>query len=423
MDKKIKILALGDHPLLPSGVGTQSKYVFEALLKTGKFKIMSLGGAISHPNYQTTATPEWGEDFLIKPIDGYGDRVLLRNMIQVWRPDIVWFMTDPRFYEWLWKSEKEVRPYVPMVYYHVWDNYPAPLFNKTWYDSTDTIACISKLTYDIVKEVKGEDSDTHYVPHAVNPEYFKDIRQDAESKDILKALRKENNLPEDKFVFFWNNRNARRKQTGTLLSSYSKLLKKIGTDKTVLLMHTDPRDPHGQPISELQKAFEIPDNCFKIHTQKVPPAHLNYLYNLADCTINIANAEGFGLATLESLATKTPVVATMTGGLQEQVYDGENYFGVGITPVAKSMIGSQATPYIYEDHVSEEQVVQAMETMINMPKEEYDSIAEAGYQHVVNNYNFKIFQKQWVDLMTSVHERYGSWESRKNYKNWELRTL
>ena len=414
---------MGDHPLLPSGVGTQSKYVFEALLKTGKFQIMSLGGAISHPNYQTVATPEWGEDFLIKPIDGYGDRVLLRNMVQTWRPDIVWFMTDPRFYEWLWKMEKEIRPYAPLVYYHVWDNGPPPLYNKTWYDSTDTIACISKVTYDVVQKIKGTDSDTHYIPHAVDPKYFKDVSDTTEGKKILNSLREQNGLPADKFIFFWNNRNARRKQTGTLLYAYSKLLEKIGTDKTILLMHTDPKDPHGQPIPELQKAFNIPDSCFKIHTQKVPPDHLNYLYNLADCTINVANAEGFGLATLESLATKTPIIATMTGGLQEQVYDGENFFGIGIKPIAQSMIGSQATPYIFEDHVSEEQIVSAMEAMVNMPKEEYDRIAEAGYQHVVKNYNFENFQQQWVDLMTTTYEKHGSWENRKNYKNWELRTL
>ena len=42
MTKKIKVLTLGDHPLSPSGVGTQSKNVFESLLKSGKFEILSL---------------------------------------------------------------------------------------------------------------------------------------------------------------------------------------------------------------------------------------------------------------------------------------------------------------------------------------------------------------------------------------------
>ena len=51
MNKKIKILTLGDMPLSPSGVGTQTKYIVEALLKTGRYKVVSLGGAIKHPNY------------------------------------------------------------------------------------------------------------------------------------------------------------------------------------------------------------------------------------------------------------------------------------------------------------------------------------------------------------------------------------
>ena len=43
MTKKIKVLTLGDHPLSPSGVGTQSKYVFESLLRSGKFEALGNG--------------------------------------------------------------------------------------------------------------------------------------------------------------------------------------------------------------------------------------------------------------------------------------------------------------------------------------------------------------------------------------------
>ena len=42
MEEKYKILTFGDHPLTPSGVGLQTKYLFEGLLKTGKYKILSL---------------------------------------------------------------------------------------------------------------------------------------------------------------------------------------------------------------------------------------------------------------------------------------------------------------------------------------------------------------------------------------------
>ena len=42
-EKKIKILTISDHPLSPSGVGTQTKYFIVEMLKTGKFEFISLG--------------------------------------------------------------------------------------------------------------------------------------------------------------------------------------------------------------------------------------------------------------------------------------------------------------------------------------------------------------------------------------------
>ena len=421
-EKKITIMTLGDHPLLPSGVGTQTKYVCEALLRTGKFRFVSLGGAVHHPSLEMQKVSEWGDDWVIQPVNGYGERPQLRGLIQQIRPDIIWFMTDPRFYEWLWKMEKEIRPYAPLVYYHVWDNVPMPHYNAPWYESTDVICSISKVTHNIVTTV-SPDVESYYVPHAVNPQYFNNMNSTPEGKAEIARVKRENGIEEDRFIFFWNNRNARRKQSGSLVYWYSKLLERVGYDKTVLLMHTDPRDAHGQPLDTLQEAFNIPPECMKIHNQKVPPQHLNYLYNMSDCTINVADAEGFGLATLESLATGTPIIVNMTGGLQEQVTDGEKWFGIGIQPSSKAIIGSQSTPYIFEDRVSEKDVVDAMEKMLNLPTEEYKEMSQGGLEHIKNNYNFKTFEEDWVRIMTGIYEKYGSWETRKNYTNWETLTL
>ena len=128
MTKKIKVLTLGDHPLLPSGVGIQSKYIIESLLKSGKFEVISLGGAVQHENYEPKHVKQYGEDWTIFPVDGYGDPDRIRSLLRYEKPDILWFMTDPRYYEWLWMFENEIRPLIPMVYYHVWDNYPHPFY-------------------------------------------------------------------------------------------------------------------------------------------------------------------------------------------------------------------------------------------------------------------------------------------------------
>ena len=52
MKDKTKILVLSDHPFSPSGVGTQTRYMIEGLLKTGKYTFICLGGAIKHADYQ-----------------------------------------------------------------------------------------------------------------------------------------------------------------------------------------------------------------------------------------------------------------------------------------------------------------------------------------------------------------------------------
>ena len=112
-------------PISPSGVGTQTKYFIEALIKTGMFQFVYLGGAIKHQDYSAQKIAPFEDDWTVIPIDGYGDAQKIRSIIRNEKPDILWFMTDPRFYEWLWFIENEIRSVMPMVYYHVWDNHPA----------------------------------------------------------------------------------------------------------------------------------------------------------------------------------------------------------------------------------------------------------------------------------------------------------
>jgi len=413
-DRKIKILTLSDHPLLPSGVGTQTKYVITALLKTGKFQVLSLGGAIKHPDYTPSKTEEFGDDWIIVPVDGYGNQEQVRQFLNSYKPDILYFMTDPRFYDWLWHMEDEIRENIPMIYYHVWDNYPAPKFNKPWYRSNDFVATISKVTSNNVREVCPE-VEERYVPHSVNTEIFNKLPD-----KVIREAVVENPATKDKFIFFWNNRNARRKQSGTLIFWFKKFLDKVGHDKACLIMHTDINDPNGQPLEYIAQHLGLADGQVVFSKNKVSPEQLAVMYNMADCTINIADAEGFGLGTLESLACETPIIVTMTGGLQEQVTDGENWFGIGIEPSSKSIIGSLNVPYIREDRINEDDLVDALYKLYSMPKEEREKMGKAGRNHVLKNYNFENFCDSWVEIMTNLHEKHGSWETRKNHQKWEL---
>lgn len=417
---KIKILTLSDHPLSPSGVGTQTKYFCESLLKTGRYSIISLGGAIKHQNYQHVNVEPYGEDWKIIPVDGYGTQEMIRSLIRNQKIDLIWFMTDPRFWGWLWEMENEIRPLCSMVYHHVWDNYPAPFYNRNFYLSNDHIVTISKLTHDIVKEVAPEVPAT-YLPHSVDPEIFKPL-SDLEIEEIRKQTLEEGDR--SKVIFFWNNRNARRKQSGTLAWWFKEWLDKEDLhDKASLIMHTEPKDPHGQDLEHIIDHLGLENRQIMLSTQKVPPDHLAKIYNMVDCTINISDAEGFGLSTLESLSCGTPIIANMTGGLQEQVTDGNEEFGIPLFPRSKAIIGSQQVPYIYEDRIDKAQFHSALTKIYKLGKEGRRNLGILGREHVEQNYNFYELQDKWVEVIDKIINNNGSWNSRKDYSNIKFKEV
>ena len=407
----MKVLVLSDHPLASSGVGTQTNYMLKGLLATGRYQFVCLGGAIKHSDYRPMRFQEFGEDLTIIPVDGYGSPEQIRTLLKDFKPDALWFMTDPRFWGWLWNMENEIRPNVPMVYYHVWDNYPYPKFNRKFYLSNDKIATISKLTSDIVKVVAPE-VDEEYFPHAVDPTFFKPL----EEKNYADLVKK------DRTFFFWTNRNARRKMSGSVLWWYKEFLDKVGHDKAFLLMHTDPKDPNGQDLEAIAMELGLTNNQFAISPGKVPPDQMAKFYNAADATINISDAEGFGLSVLESLSCGTPVIVNKTGGMQDQAIgkNGEE-FGVVINPSSKAIIGSQEVPYIYEDRISKEDFIAALEKIHNMTREQRKEIGKKAIAHVESNFSFKKYVESWDKLFQDLYEKNGSWETRKNYQSWTVK--
>jgi len=414
-DKKIKIFTLSDHPLTPSGVGTQTRYIIEGMLRTGKYQFVSFGGLIKHQDYRPIKTEEFGDDWVIVPTDGYGTQEAVRAMLWSEKPDIVWFMTDPRFWGWLWQIEEEIRYNVPMIYYHVWDNYPYPTFNKQYYNSNDFIATISKVTDDIVANV-SPNVERQYVPHAVNLDIFKPL----ENK-LVNQLREDNFKDDkDKFIVFWNNRNARRKMGATLILWFKDFLDRVGHDKATLLMHTNPRDQAGSNLEALIEDIGLNDGQVLFSREKLHPENLAAMYNMVDCTINISDAEGFGLGTLESLSCGTPIIVNMTGGLKEQITDGDQCFGIGLEPASKTVVGSQEVPFIYEDRLSKNQVVDALVEMFNKTPKQRKELGLKGRKHVESNYNFNNFIKTWDEIFTRVHKEHGSWETRNRKQNWTL---
>ena len=113
----------------------------------------------------------------------------------------------------------------------------------------------------------------------------------------------------------------------------------------------------------------------------------------------------------------------MTGGLQEQVTDGKEWFGVGVEPASRAIIGSQDIPWIYEDRLNKDDFVQALLKIYNMTAEERAEIGKKGREHAVKNYSLAEYAKNWDNVFTKVHKKYGSWQKRKHYRRWEFKEV
>jgi len=144
------------------------------------------------------------------------------------------------------------------------------------------------------------------------------------------------------------------------------------------------------------------------------------MYNAADLTISISDAEGFGLSTLESLSCGTPILVSMTGGLQVQVTDKKDWFGIGIEPASKAIIGSQEVPYIYEDRLNRDDFIDALTKLYKMTPEKRQKLGEGGRRWTQKHFNFNDYMERWDKLFTDIYNKKGSWETRDEYRRYDV---
>lgn len=412
MTQKKKILLLSDHALSTSGVGCQSRFLVNGLVKTGKWTVRQFGAAIKHTDYRNVKV---NDDFIIKPVDGFGDPQLLKTTLAVEKPDVVILFTDPRFFLWLWEMEEEVHQICPIAYWHVWDNRPVPMFNKVLYDSTDLINCHSYDTYEYVKDIAP--GRANFIPHSVP----KDIFYPLEKEEIVSQ--KSLVLGEDRlnhFTAFWVNRNAKRKRPGDLLWAWSMFLdqleKEHGHRDATILMHTDPEDPEGPNLYSIIDMLGIKDNVV-FSVDRIEFEKMNVLHNICDFTINISYAEGFGLSTLEAMMCAKPIIAAHTGGQKRQVVDhrdgSENGFSLPIE--FTSMVGSQNVPYIYEDYCSVETIADRMMKMYELGPEGREKLGKKAQKYAYSEFAMEDVVKRWDETLTELTE---NWKTR--YTRWDV---
>jgi len=457
MSKK-KILLLSDDLRMSSGIGTMSK---EFVLGTIQhYDWIQIGGAIKHPengkvvNMDESARNETGvkdAKLTIYPVDGYGNPDLLRQLISSEKPDAIMHYTDPRFWGWLYEMEHEIRREMPIFYYNIWDDLPAPQYNEFFYESSDLIMNISKQTVAMVKDVAKKkprtDWDCTYIPHGISKKYFYPISIFDEEYKQVESMKKQLTDDDVEFVMFYNNRNIRRKMTGDVIlafKTFCDMLPKEKADKCALLMHTQPVDENGTHLPNVVKAL-CPDTKVYFSERKLEPKQLNHLYNLADVTINIASNEGFGLGTCESLMSGTPIIVNVTGGLQDQcgfklngkyltaddydeiksLHDDRKWkdnpeltYGEWVKPVwpsNRALVGSIPTPYIFDDRCRFDDAAQAMKDWYDMESDKRNVCGMKGHEFVNDKEIMMSSEAMCQNFMNHMDTAFEKFKPRKPF--------
>lgn len=456
---KRTLLLLSDHIATPSGVGKMARSIVKHTVS--EYNWVCVGGNLGvklpfRPEDMSDVISKETEvddaSVLVYPHARYGNQNIVRYLLNIHNIDGILHFTDPHNFDWLYRMEHEVRQEIPIMYYHVWDNLPVPEYNSAYYNSCDWIGTISKLTQKIVSDLHENDHD--YIPHGVNSRVYYPIKkgmarsrtigdQTINDYDVIQQLKKQWFGDQQKFVVFWNNRNLRRKRGADVINSFAKFASMIN-DKSActLIMKTNPIDKEGFNLYEVNKAFA--DNLdVRFVTDFVEEWELNLYYNIADVTINIADREGFGLTTAESIMAGTPIVCSVTGGLQDQcgfknknasyagvnddlyVKHGTNSMGdyqehgewcVPIFPRTRSIIGTQNQPYLYQDWVDVNDVAKGLLHFYNMTSENRTKVGIKGRSYLMDTKISMREEDMGNRFLHSINNVLDTFEPRKRFE-------
>jgi len=454
-EKRKKILLLCDDIRMTSGISTMAR---EIVVGTSHiFNWINLGGAINHPDQgkrldisqdtnRIMGLPD--SSVFIYPINGYGTQEIVRQLLETEKPDAIMFFTDPRYWIWLFQMENEIRKKVPMIYLNIWDDLPAPLYNKPYYESCDTIMAISKQTLNINKMVLGDKAKgkiLKYIPHGINENIFFPITEFM--KDYNEVLEKKKKQifgdfkPE--FVAFYNARNIRRKCTSDLIAAWATFCDSIGKEKaskTALLLHTQRVDENGTDLNAVIDLLCDPEyQKVYFSDARLNAEEVNLLYNMSDVTCLISSNEGWGLSLTEAMMAGKMIIANVTGGMQDQMrFEDEegkwidfndkfcsNHFGtykkhgewsVPVFPTNMSIVGSIPTPYIFDDRCDFRDIAKAIEEVYSLPIEDRFKKGLAAREWVLSDESMMSAKHMCDNVIETINQTMASFKPRKKFE-------
>ena len=451
-EERKKILLLCDDIRSNSGVGNVAKDIVIHTIE--HFNWVNIAGAVNHPDQgkKLDISEAFEKELNIKdincmiyPVNGYGDSRTIRSIIKEENPDAIMIITDPRYFEWLFMMEREIRKQIPIIYLNIWDDWPAPQYNEPFYESCDGLFAISKQTKLINEVVLGKNKDKKvlkYIPHGVNTElYYPKSENDNDYQDYL-TFKNQLLGEEFNFTMLFNSRNMRRKQLPDAMVAFRLFLDKLPKEeakKCAFVLHTEIVSDHGTDLEAVREYLfgGKYDNNIIFTGRRLPAQQMHWLYNLSDIQIQLSSNEGWGLSLTEAMLCGNPFIATVTGGMQDQMgfLDKDNkwytptvdlpsnHYGTlknhggwcyPIYPTSLSLQGSPKTPYIFDDRIDIRDAADAI-MLAYKNKNKLKEMGLKGREWALTNevgFTSEIMCKRVIDGIEEVFENF---KPRDNY--------
>jgi glycosyltransferase involved in cell wall biosynthesis len=450
-DKRKKVLLICDDIRVHSGIATVAR---EIVIHTAHhFNWVNVAGAIQHPekgqrfdlsaDTNKTAGIE-DSSVMLYPVDGYGDADLIRQLIQLENPDAIMLITDPRYFVWLFSIENEIRKHIPITYLNIWDDYPAPIYNKPFYEACDLLMGISKQTVNINRIVLGDKADNKilkYIPHGLNNEIFKPLdKNDEKLKEFKKQLFKGK---EYDFALLFNSRNIRRKQIPDTILAYKYFIDQLSeakAKKCVLVLHTERINEHGTDLDAVIELLCNEEKYNIIFTEaKFDAYQMNLLYNSTDAQILLTSNEGWGLSITEAILAGRPIIANVTGGMQDQMrfededgnwftpspevpsnhtgrYKKHGRWAFPVYPTSRTLVGSPPTPYIWDDTCRAEDAAEQIMAVYQLTPEERNEIGLEGREWATSDEAGFTSTHQAERVINAFTTLFDTWKPREKYE-------
>jgi hypothetical protein len=421
-DRK-KIMLICDDIRVHSGVATVAK---EIVIHTAQhFNWVNLGGAITHPDAgkrldlsedtnKTTGLTD--ASVIMYPVHEYGNPDILRQLIAIEKPDAIMLITDPRYFIWLFAMENEIRRHIPIAYLNIWD--------------------INKL----VLGDKAKNKIIRYIPHGLNHEIFQPVNKN--NSQLLEFKKQLFKGKEYDFALLFNSRNIRRKQIPDTILAYRYFIDQLPIEqakKCALVLHTERVFDHGTDLDAVIELIANGEQYNIIFTDsKFNPEQMNLLYNSTDCQILLTSNEGWGLSLTEAILSGNPIIANVTGGMQDQMrFEDENgdwfipsadvpsnhrgtykkhgEWAFPVFPSTRTLVGSPPTPYIWDDICSPEDASKQIMNVYNLSPEERKVKGLKGREWAVNESGFTA-EWQGKRVIEAFDELFETWEPREKFE-------